>query len=84
MPRAFQIFFITSKVTVFNNFLCKITKCLGANIFWFKFLEEIVIVKEAETLGKPEEKTLYKRELQRKVENDMKHLRSNDVIVYTA
>ena len=53
-------------------------------MFWFKFLEEVVIVKEAETLEKPEEKTIYKRELQRKVKNDMKHLRSNDVIVYTA
>ena len=84
MPRAFQIFFITSKVTVFNNVLCKITKFLGANIFWFKFLEEVVIVKEAETSEKPEEKTLYKRELQRKVKNDMRHLTSNDVIVYTA
>ena len=63
MPRVFQILFITSKITVFDNFLCRITNFLGANIFLFKFLEEVIIVKEVDTLEKRKEKTLYKREL---------------------
>ena len=70
-----------SKITVFNNLLCKITKFLGANIFCFKFLEEVVILKEADTSEKPRKKLCTKGNFERKLRTAST---SNDVIVYTA